>query len=96
MTSYKPEVIADSSGKWAGNGLTFNTEMEAHDYVKDLEWRWTSVRETRVVEVDEPATHYWDLDKRSAGRIADLPEPTDAEYDAEFAKFLKEKGDQNG
>ena len=91
MTSYKPEVIADNSGKWAGNGLAFNTEAEAQAYVNDLMWRWTSVRETRVVEVDDPATHYWDGDKQSAGRIADLPEPTDAEYDAEFAKFLAEK-----
>jgi len=92
--SFKPEVIADASGKWCGNGLTFNTEAEALAYVNDLMWRWTSVRETRVVEVDDPATHYWDGDKQSAGRIADLPEPTDSEYEAEFAKFIGRERDQ--
>ena len=54
--SYKAEVIADSSGTWCGNGLRFATEAEAQAYVKDLEWRWTSVRETRVVPCDDPVT----------------------------------------
>ncbi len=49
--TYKAEVIADSSGKWVGNGLTFDTRAEAETYVHDLMYRWTSVRETRVVEV---------------------------------------------
>jgi hypothetical protein len=90
--SFKPEVIADNSGKWVGNDLTFNTEAEAQAYVNDLMWRWTAVKETRVIEVDWPVSHYWDGTEQKAGRIADLPEPTDAEYDAEFAKFLEEKG----
>jgi hypothetical protein len=55
--SYKPEVIADSSGKWCGNGLRFATEQEALDNVRDLEMRWFSVRETRVVESDEPVNY---------------------------------------
>jgi hypothetical protein len=86
--SFKSEVIADSSGKWTGNGLTFNTEEEARTYVNDLMWRWTSVRQVRTVEVDEPATHYWDSYTQRAARLADLPEPTDAEYERAFAKFL--------
>lgn len=57
--SWKPEVIADGSGKWVGNMLRFATEQEAKDYVRDLSWRWTLVRDTRVIEVDEPVTHRW-------------------------------------
>ena len=53
-TSWKAEVIADNSGKWCSNALRFATKQEAEDYVLDLSWRWTLVRETRVVESDEP------------------------------------------
>jgi hypothetical protein len=52
--SWKPEVIADLSGKWAGNALRFATYEEAHAYVLDLALRWTSVREIRVIESDDP------------------------------------------
>jgi hypothetical protein len=52
--SYKAEVIADDSGKWVGNGLRFRTEAEAKRYAKDLMFRWTSVRETRVVPSEDP------------------------------------------
>ena len=52
--SYAPEVIADSSGKWCGNALRFATTAEAEAYVTDLSIRWTSVRERRVIESDEP------------------------------------------
>lgn len=57
MRSYKPEVIADSSGKWAGNALRFATREEAEAQVRDLSWRWTLVRETRVVESDDPVNY---------------------------------------
>lgn len=57
--SYKAEVIADSSGKWCGNGLRFETEQEAYEYSKDLEWRWTAVRETRVVMSDDPVNYVY-------------------------------------
>jgi hypothetical protein len=57
--SFKPEVIADSSGKWYGNGLRFATREEAEAQVSGLAWRWTSVRDTRVVESDDPVTHRW-------------------------------------
>jgi len=55
--SWAPEVIADSSGKWCGNQLRFATKQEAEDNVFDLSMRWTLVRETRVVESDEPVNY---------------------------------------
>lgn len=64
MKSYKPEVIADSSGKWCGNQLRFATREEAHNNVVDLMARWTAVREVRVVESDDPVTHRF-VDGRS-------------------------------
>lgn len=47
--SWRPEVIADNSGKWTPNGLRFATELEAQLWVDDLSMRWIAVRETRVV-----------------------------------------------
>jgi len=55
--SYAPEVIADSTGKWCGNGLRFATKEEAEQNVLDLMMRWTSVREMRVVESDDPVNY---------------------------------------
>lgn len=52
--SYKVEVQADSSGTWAGNGLRFATEDVAKAYGEDLAYRWTAVREWRVVESTDP------------------------------------------
>ena len=57
--SWKPEVIADRSGKWAGNGLRFATEQEALDNVRALASKWFMVTETRVVECDEPVNYKW-------------------------------------
>jgi hypothetical protein len=57
--NYRPEVIADNSGKWVSNQLVFATQDEAASYVNNLMLRWTLVLETRVVEVDEPANHRW-------------------------------------
>jgi hypothetical protein len=62
--SWKPEVIADATGKWYGNSLVFATEAEARANVADLMFRWTSVRDTRVVESQEPVSHRW-----KAGRL---------------------------
>ena len=55
--SWNPEVIADNSGKFVGNGLYFATQKEAEDYVLDLSFRWTLVRETRVVEHAHPVNY---------------------------------------
>ena len=57
--SWKPEVIADNSGKWVGNALRFATKAEAEANVHNLACRWTSVRETRAVESDEPVNYAW-------------------------------------
>jgi hypothetical protein len=66
--SWKPEVIADSSGEWCGNGLRFATKQEAEDNVRDLEMRWYLVRETRVVESDDPVNYtYHDRQLRHVG-----------------------------
>lgn len=51
--SWKPEVIADNSGKWCPNGIAFARKEDAEAWVTDLSMRWTAVRETRVVESDE-------------------------------------------
>lgn len=64
--SWKPEVIADSSGQWCGNGLRFATKQEAEQNVSDLAMRWTSVRETRVVEGADPVNYtYYDRKLRA-------------------------------
>ena len=55
--SFKPEVIADSSGKWCGNALRFATREEAEANVRDLMMRWFAVRETRVIECDDPVNY---------------------------------------
>jgi hypothetical protein len=57
--SWAPEVIADNSGKWCGNALRFATREEAEANVLDLAMRWTLVRDTRVVESDEPVNYTW-------------------------------------
>jgi hypothetical protein len=57
--SYKPEVQADSSGKWTSNALRFASETEAQIYAVDLAIRWTAVRDTRVVESGDPVTSAW-------------------------------------
>jgi hypothetical protein len=45
--SFKPEVIADDSGRWAGNALRFAMREEAEENVANLADRWLLVRETR-------------------------------------------------
>jgi hypothetical protein len=57
--SYKPEVIADNSGKWCGNALRFATREEAEANVAALAQRWFLVRETRVVESADPVNYAW-------------------------------------
>lgn len=52
MKPYKVQVIADSSGEWCGNGLTFETVNAAREYANDLMRRWTLVRDWRVIDAD--------------------------------------------
>jgi hypothetical protein len=57
--SFKPEVIADSSGEWVGNGLRFATREEAEANVRDLKMRWFLVRDTRVSESEDAVNYRW-------------------------------------
>jgi hypothetical protein len=69
--SFKPEVIADTSGKWCANALRFATREEAAANVQDLMMRWFAVRETRVVESDDPVNYrYVDGRLQQAGSAA--------------------------
>ena len=68
--SWKPEVIADNSGEWASNALRFATKEEALANVEALSWRWTAVRETRVVESSDAVNARWEN-----GRTVDLDNP---------------------
>lgn len=47
------QVIADSSGKWSGNALTFDDLDEAVSYAKDLFMRWTSTTDWRVIDAED-------------------------------------------
>ena len=57
--SWKPEVIADNSGKWVGNALRFATKEEAEAYLVNLKGRWLLVRDTRAVETSDPVDYKW-------------------------------------
>ena len=63
MSSFKAEVIADSSGQWTSNTLRFASQAEAEGYAANLYARWTAVRETRVVRSDDPVTSRWPVDR---------------------------------
>jgi hypothetical protein len=57
--SWKPEVIADSTGKWYPNALCFATKEEAEANALDLSMRWFAVRDWRAVESDDPVNYAW-------------------------------------
>jgi len=59
MTSFKAEVVADVTGKFFSNALRFASRQEALSYVADLMYRWTAVRETRVVETTDPVNYIY-------------------------------------
>lgn len=52
--SWKPEVIADNSGKWCDNAQRFETKAEAERAARDLMNRWMLVRECRASESPDP------------------------------------------
>jgi hypothetical protein len=74
--SWRPEVIADRTGKWAGNAVRLATEDEAKAYVKDLMYRWMAVTDTRVVECDDEVSHKWTAD-RGLVSIEETPDAGD-------------------
>jgi hypothetical protein len=57
LVSFKPEVVADSSGQWCGNALRFATREEAEANVQDLMMRWFAVRDIRLVECGAPVNY---------------------------------------
>jgi len=60
MPSFKVEVIADDSGQWVGNDLRFGTREGAEADARDIKERWYAVRETRVVESEDPVNVDWE------------------------------------
>jgi hypothetical protein len=56
--SWKPEVQTNDPN-WHTNTVRLATREEAEAYVLDLAQRWTSVRDTRVTECDEPISARW-------------------------------------
>ncbi len=69
--SFKAEVIADNSGVWVSNALRFATHAEALAYVQDLAWRWTLVRDSRVVESSDPVNYRFNQETRAVESIND-------------------------
>ncbi len=57
--SWKPEVIADNTGKWYDNALRFATKEEAEANAQNLASRWFAVREWRATECDDPVNYQW-------------------------------------
>jgi len=55
--AWKPEVEVD--GKFSRNALVFETKQEAEDNAKALMWRWTTVTDSRAVEVNERVNYKW-------------------------------------
>lgn len=83
--SYRPEVVADDSGKWAGNQLRFRTREEAELYAVDLSMRWILVREWRVVESEDPATY--EIIKDEGNTVIRPIEPDDRKLRAELREI---------
>ena len=73
MKSYKPEVIADETGRWSGNALRFATYDEALSYLCDLSYRWLVVREIRVVESDDEPNYQLHQPSRFGQVLALVP-----------------------
>ena len=56
---WKVEVVVDDSGEWEGDPLRFETEQEALAYARNLEFRWSAVREKRIVKSQDTANDIW-------------------------------------
>jgi hypothetical protein len=57
--SWKPEVRVANDNKWYDNATRFATKEEALGYARDLEMRWTSAKEVRATECDDPVNGKW-------------------------------------
>jgi len=66
--SWKVEVMVDDSGEWESDPFRFERKHEALAYARDLELRWSAVRDRRIVESNEPINSRWT--ERGASWIA--------------------------
>jgi hypothetical protein len=57
--SWKIEVVIDDSGEWESDPLRFESAREALAYARDLEFRWSAVRDKRVVKCEDPVNYSW-------------------------------------
>jgi len=57
--NWKVELIVDDTDEWEGGSLRFDTEQEALAYARDLELRWSAVRDKRIVKSEDPAGDGW-------------------------------------
>jgi hypothetical protein len=64
--SWKIQVLVDDSGEWEGDPLRFESEREALAYARDLEFRWSAVRDKRVVKSEDPVNYSWPRYRRRA------------------------------
>ena len=67
VMSWRIEVVVDDSGEWEGDPLRFETHREALAYARDLEFRWSAVRDKRVVKSEDPVNHSWPQCHRRMG-----------------------------
>ena len=74
--SWRPEVIADRTGKWNSNTVRLATKVEAEGYVKDLMYRWMAVTGGGGVECDDEVSHKWTAD-RGLVSIEETPDAGD-------------------
>ena len=65
--SWKIEVVVDDSGEWEADPLRFETQREALAYARDLEFRWSAVRDKRIVKSADPVNHTWPQLRYRAG-----------------------------
>jgi hypothetical protein len=65
--SWKIEVVVDDSGEWESDPLRFETPREALAYARDLEFRWSAVRDKRIVKSEDPVNHSWPQRRHRAG-----------------------------
>jgi hypothetical protein len=65
--SWMVEVIVDDSGEWESDPFRFGTLDEALAYARDLEFRWSAVRDRRVVKSLDPVNRSWPRN-RAGGR----------------------------
>jgi len=57
--SWKPQIQVAGDQKWYDNAVRFATRVEAEKYARDLFYRWTSAKNQRATESDDPVNASW-------------------------------------